>query len=707
MRYIVALFLIVFGWADVLYVDVPAPGYEISGDALTVDNATYKLAYGAPNVPCRTVTLAMPPGAIVENVRLRGSRTDIGSVAIQAKLPPLHLSDTQLNKELSELYKKQKESFYSLNTIFPEEFGRLQSTGGLRKYSLITVDCYHFAYNPVTQQLYCAPNITVEINYHMPVPESDQAAVWEQLKDDITFDEIAREKIYNWNQAKVWYHTDNPKRANGFYIITPSSLTGAVTYLADYRQSQGFDVHVVTVEHIDATVTGIDQPQRIRNYLRANMADIEYALFVGFITSMPMRYLVPINNLPSWWQIASDLYYAELTYPDSLSWNSDGDANYGEVFNTSYQPVGDDDPDYHQDIHVGRIPVNNPSAASICSTIIAFDSNTDALYKEAALLPASIPFYENEDHGGGPLVDGAVDMEALMDAGVIERNNAVYLYEKAGLGPSVYSCTDSLCKMNQIGYWQQKGIMYEYHHGAPSGYARLVWTWDDGDSVPEGSELEHMISLWISDVPSIDNTYSSTTILRSCSCGRPDQNNITMQLMAHGASSSVISGTEGVWVILNDRAGLPHHFLERLLVDTTVTHGVIGNAFTLAKIDFMDLTAWWPNAYVLNHFCDPATKQLGRATSIETHEQTTPTSLFAVYPNPTARSVAIYVQPSISKDIQLDVFDNSGRLVQTVFSGTVEGSRTLTTELPTGIYFVRYQDAERTAFKKVVVVKTK
>ena len=235
----------------------------------------------------------------------------------------------------------------------------------------------------------------------------------------------------------------------------------------------------------------------------------------------------------------------------------------------------------------------------------------------------------------------------------------------------------------------------------------MIWAWDDGDNVPEDAELQHALCLTLSDVSSINNDYSSTTILRSCSCGKPTQYNITMELMAEGVSSSVISGSDLVWAIFSDRGGLPHHFLERLLVDTTVTHGVIGDAFTLAKIDFMDATGWWPNGYVLTHFCDPATKQLGRVTSIETYEQTTPTPLFAVYPNPTSRSVTIYLQPSASSEIELDVFDNSGRLVQTVFSGMVAGSRTLTTELPTGIYFVRYRNDQRTQFKKVVVVNNK
>jgi len=704
MRFSLILFVILSGYADVLTVNVPASEYKLSGEELTVDGATYKHLSGAPNLPCKTITIALPPAAIVENVNFHGSRIEIGKLAIQPRLPPLHLSDAQVNKDIVQLYETQKGLIYSSSKIYPEKYGVLQSKGGLRKYSLVTVDCYHFAYNPVTEQLYHAPNITVDISYHMPDPKSERAKFWRRLKDDITFDKIAKEKIYNWEQAQVWYHTDNPKDANGFYIILPSSQLSAVDSLINYRQSKGFDVHVATTEHIDSVVEGIDLTQKIRNFLRANMGDIAYALFVGSISHMPMRSLVPMNNLPSSWSIPSDLYYAELTEHDSQSWNSDGDVYYGEVCNSNYQPPGDDNPDYHHDIHVGRIPVDNPSAAAICKTIIAFDSDTDRSYKEAALLPASIPFYANQNHEPIPKVDGSEDMEALMNDSIISRDNAVYLYEKAGLSPSPYPCTDSLCKMNQIAYWNKKGVMYEYHHGSPTGYARLVWVWDDGDSVPENPELEHIYSLFINDVPNINNDYSSTTILRSCSCGKPDQYNITMRLMEHGVSSSVISGTDGVWVILDNRGGLPHHFLARLLKDTTVTDGIIGDAFSLAKIDFMDSTGWWINAYVLNHFCDPATKQLGRETSVEEQVQRTPISSFSVYPNPAAQSITIHLQSSISREVELDVFDKSGRFVQKLFSGTIEGMRKIMTRLSTGIYFVRYRDVEKTEFKKVIIV---
>ncbi|GAH17964.1 unnamed protein product, partial [marine sediment metagenome] len=92
-RFTLILFIILLAWTDVLTVNVPAPEYTISGEELNVTGATYKHLLGAPNLPCKTVTLALPPGAIVEKINYHGSRIEIGKLTIHPKLPPFHLSD--------------------------------------------------------------------------------------------------------------------------------------------------------------------------------------------------------------------------------------------------------------------------------------------------------------------------------------------------------------------------------------------------------------------------------------------------------------------------------------------------------------------------------------------------------------------------------------------------------------------------------------
>ena len=66
----VSVFLVIFALcrAGVISVEVPAPDFEILDGRLIVEDVAYQNEIGAPNVPCRIITLAVPPGAIVQRV---------------------------------------------------------------------------------------------------------------------------------------------------------------------------------------------------------------------------------------------------------------------------------------------------------------------------------------------------------------------------------------------------------------------------------------------------------------------------------------------------------------------------------------------------------------------------------------------------------------------------------------------------------------
>jgi hypothetical protein len=571
--------------------------------------------------------------------------------------------------------------------------------------------CYHFAYNPVSHELYYSPMITVNIQYRMPAPESERAQFWRSLMNDVTYDHIAQEVIFNWHDAKRWYHTDTPQRANGYYIIIPASLTSTVDTLVTYHQNRGCDVNIVTKEYIEANSTGADLPQKIRNYLRENLVDIEYLLLVGFSSDVPWRSMVPFNNDPnSPWNhpdyspIPSDLYYAELTDHDTLSWNSDGDSYYGEVYDQNFNPVGEDNPDYHADIHLGRIPYSSAAAIEhICEKLVRFDTNTDQNYKTASLLAGALYYYANEDYSGNSRNDGAEYLEQLMDDNVLDRANAVYLYEKGGLAPCSYTCTDSLTHNSMVGYWQQKGIMYECHHGNNIGYARKIWAYDDGDGTPEAHEMQWPFTLTTADVNQLDDDYPATAVLRSCLCGNPDVAGLGSQLLYHGASA-VISSSRICWMTSADRGGIPYHFFDRLLVDTLNTDAVIGDAYDLARNDFMTIGNFWLPAYHYNLFGDPAIRQLGRTTSITEIEREVANVVFTVFPNPTKGPLTINLQTSHSRGTELTIYDESGRYVGSINLETVP-TQHLDVALPSGVYFLELKDDFESYMKKLIIIE--
>jgi len=714
MRLFILFCLTISSRAQILSIDVPTPAFQIIDNNLSVESCAGINIPGAPDLPTKTVTICLPPGAIIEKVDFSGQRIEAGICEISPASTDLPLvADKKIFQKIQRAYLLQKDKVYTDDNLYPQDYGVVLSKGGLRKYTLLTVACYHFAYRPVSKRLYYSPVIHIEIQYRMPDPGSARARFWERLKNDVTYDDVAQEIIYNWQDAEAWYQTETPHRANGYYIIIPASLQSSVDTLVAYRQTQGYEVNVVTKEYIEANVTGVDLQQKIRNYLRQNLADIEYVLLVGFIDDLPWRDMVPFNNDPdspyndpNISPIPSDLYYAELTDEDSLSWNYDGDAYYGEVFDSLGHLNGDDSPDYHADVHLGRIPFSTDYVIEdICAKLIAFDSNTDISYKTAALLPAALYYYANENNGGNSRLDGATFTEELLDNGILDSTNAVTLYEKGGLRPSIYSCTDSLTETNHILYWQNKGIMYECHHGNYDRYARKVWAWDDGDSIPENNEMTWPTALQISDVSSLDNDHPATAFLRSCLCGKPETYGLGAYLLYRGASA-VISSSRIAWLSSADRSGIPYHFYERLLQDTTVSRGIIGDAYDLARNDFMDLSSYWVIAYHYNLFGDPASRQFGRVTEIKEVNERVKTSPIKIFPNPGSGRLTISFAPLSKSRIKIELYDINGRFVQSIYNGVIEGeSREFKIKLPAGIYFLKLTEKSKTTFEKVIIIK--
>jgi hypothetical protein len=55
-----------------------------------------------------------------------------------------------------------------------------------------------------------------------------------------------------------------------------------------------------------------------------------------------------------------------------------------------------------------------------------------------------------------------------------------------------------------------------------------------------------------------------------------------------------------------------YHFLNRLMKTRKLSKGIVGKAFDIARIDFMEVNDFWVNLYLIHHYGDPALRQFGR-----------------------------------------------------------------------------------------------
>ena len=167
-----------------------------------------------------------------------------------------------------------------------------------------------------------------------------------------------------------------------FVIITTDDLESYVWPIENWEICKGRTVLVETVEDIASEYSGSDLQQKIRNYLRANRSSwgILKVLLVGDIDDVPMRYCYTENPDGVKGYYPTDYYYAELTYADSSSWDSDNDGYYGEE--------GQDNIDFVNEVDVGRIPWSDGETVErICLKMAEYELSTNMTYKNSILMP--------------------------------------------------------------------------------------------------------------------------------------------------------------------------------------------------------------------------------------------------------------------------------------------------------------------------------
>jgi len=159
--------------------------------------------------------------------------------------------------------------------------------------------------------------------------------------------------------------------SKAFIIVCPDRFKSELSRYAKYKKKQ-LPVKVITLEAILKSSPGVDDPERIKNYLYKawRKDDLGYVLLVGDADIMPVRYMVldrvtePAFNYAFY---PSDLYYADVAKQDGSfdDWNAQKDGYhagyFGEVHGEKHKnpPINFDNVDYRPEIAVGRWPVSN------------------------------------------------------------------------------------------------------------------------------------------------------------------------------------------------------------------------------------------------------------------------------------------------------------------------------------------------------------
>ena len=489
-------------------ITIPVGEYQIKkigqNHEVTIEGYGRLLIPGQPNLPSKIFSIAIPPGANVLDVQFETATSIVlpGTYAIAPCVLPrvIGQENPTLYERDQQRYKKNYQSTYEQNNPYPSSIGEVVGTGGYRKYNLVDVRITPFVYYPLSGSLTYYPDITVIVRYTYPQGFSSKNVMIDTLPKT---EQIAKETILNYDQAKNWYPSGSTGREQYDYvIITTDSLTSSVTPLVDWETSKGRSVTVVTTQWISNNYEGYDLAAKIREFLLEKYPSstwgIQYVCLIGSYSDVPMRH---VAQDVGYGQPETDYYYAELSLPDDQSWDKNGNHQYGD----NSDPI-----DFEAEISVGRIPWSDPATVqSICEKSVAYEQNNEDSFKKNILLLGAF-FWSDTDN--------AVLMEAKVNQGWMADWTMTRMYEDA---QSSHPCDYDLNYDNVKSVW------------STGTYAFVDWA---GHGSPDAAYELYPEQPFVDEATctSLNNDYPSIIFADSCSNSDTDYLNIGQAMMKQG-----------------------------------------------------------------------------------------------------------------------------------------------------------------------------
>lgn len=712
------------------------PGeYEIvqgfNGQRIEMDGFSQLMDPGKPLLPMKRFQILLPPGARAVSADVIGSSAN--ELPRHCDIEPFVgilplLGSPQLEEEvarLNEEWQANHEATYLSDNPYPHRIAWLSGAGTLRKYSYASIAFCPMTYHPVSKRLVYHDRVDVAIDYTLPDNGSREAEHIEQLLADRVADERAQELFLNYRELVGEYTSseiETPR--DGVYdyvIITTGDLFGSVisSALPAWKTELGHSLKIVLITDPEiASQPGYDLEERIRNFLREYYGPwgIEYVLFVGDYATVPMRICYPDPSYhvydPSDPGLITpgtptDQYYADLSYPDSESWDLDGDGYLGEY--------GEDLPDFLPEVYVGRIPVNDTDRITYTlNKSVTFEQDGGS-WKKNVLHPTTILFFENQNYSGYPFIDGAAMIDSI-ETGLMDGWNITHMSEQFGLVTSLFPWP-AVSEATFLDHWRngQYAVVNWSGHGWSNSVGRSIWEWDDGDGVPESSNGELYSLPLISDVTAttLDDDHPSVVFAVSCDVGYPEPNswgNLGVDLATGpgwGAAVGMVSSSRPSAISAdwrNNPGGA-----EQICFDFNrylISEGArVGVAVYDGKYDATTIYGWahvyeYANVYNVNLYGDPSLRLAGFPTGVEDEQAdagTVTPSLLPAYPNPFNPRTNIRFSLPEAGPAQLTVHDIAGRRVATLLDTHLtagehnlewDGRGSGDEKLASGVYFI-------------------
>ena len=370
-------------------------------------------------------------------------------------------------------------------------------------------------------------------------------------------------------EAQADGDAENPATIGHLLIVTTEAIRKGSTKLSEFqaaREQQGYVVRIVTESEYGAKeAKGFERAKAIRSWLGAHQAEFpepRYLLLIGDAHpqygDVPMfvtwaRYSYPADSCAN--SFAMDCRYAEsdLPYGETAgNWDLNGNSQWGEH-------GLDDGPGclrFESAWRLGRIPTyfgDTSELDHILALAIAYPRETaqERAYRQKILLPAAFYYFKGQALSGMTIPeddDGAMIPEWFIANTLADHPEVkvTRLYEKEGLRKSTFACELPLTRENVIQSWgTDMGMVYWFGHGLQRAVYRTIWSDDEnGDELPNGSDITQPPFLSSEDAPLIGAKHGAFVVAVSCEVGSVETpQNLSYALLLSGAAIGVVGST--------------------------------------------------------------------------------------------------------------------------------------------------------------------
>ena len=549
---------------------------------------------GYPDLPFKVLTLIIPMDKgldSLETIRLDSEELE-GEYHI-----PIVSSDIKTDGAMTTDYQENNGAAYDPSLSYPQRPILVLSSGYLGGNHLMTLAVYPLEYSSQNGKLIFHRNLELKVLLKEK-PDCPSRSL--SASNDVNRP-ILRKLVFNQEDIASYSSVISlPKAASlpistEYIVITSQAIKNSFVPLVEWKTRKGVNAEIMTVEDIRNSYWGIDDAEKVRNFLiESYQSGLKWVLLGGNGDVVPIRYAYQGNtSIPP--SIANqqicDLYYSDLTG----NWDKDTDGIWGEPL--------EDSPDIYPEIFVGRIPCQDSQEASqFVEKLLSYEQDPgegDFGYLSQALWMCSDQMRDwNEGEGQHKLVSQYLpaNFYQLLDS-LVEA--------PSGAAPNPVSPVGENCVMLMNQGWGVTGI---FAHGRTDGFVAssnlinqwpksYVFTWS-----AEGDGHGHFSSL---------NNYGKYGIVYSISCSQAAidyEDDPTLGGGPSVAEALILSSQKGAvaflgysrWGWVSSSYKLGQKFMEEMFNSENGYH--IGIAEALSKLHY---PYYWDLDYGHNLLGDP------------------------------------------------------------------------------------------------------